>query len=466
MTEDVQTPRTVDFGAMAKTQQTRAPSSPSPCDLDRDGLHIFERLRHLRCSPTRTCHVGVDRVVGLPAPGRVASSTGLLFRRAHHCSAHDLFIVDLGRAGLSDLGCGLRGLFREDDGHLDVVVDDCPGVRLRVLADLTVMAGAQFPRPLFHYVAQRTAALAAVFARFGVPVGDTFVGFDGAVHLFPALPRTELCEAKTADVLGAWDTLVLSVEDVAAQRLPGASPGWHLTPRGVEALPANSPFHADVPLDDDRTSYRDPQLRRWLGHLARSLCPSVFALHQQWADQLGIDLEEEGLRRETSILQAPEPITSQSGLTLHRSLTHAFALEEAPVNVAQLRRVLPDLQEGLDFVSGPPGAAACGVSLASATRYAARIGRRLPTSAEWTLAGVEVAEDHPWQLTSTPAAQGGVVVCGGRWRNRGGPANAANQSWEDAPANDVGFRCAVDVTNIRGDVDDGDFSAGTVDVPA
>ncbi len=460
---------TVDFGAMPMTQPSRAPSAPSSCDLDRDGLRVVERLRptpSLGHSPTRTFHVGVDRVVIPPEPGHVANSTGLMFRRAHPCAAHDLFIVDLGRAGLSELGFGLRGLFQEEDGHLDVVVDDCPGVRLRVLADVTVMTGAHFPRPLFHYVAQRTQALAAVFARFGVPVGDTFIGFDGTVHLFPALPRTEHHEQVTADVVGAWDTLVVSVEDVAAQRMRGSSPGWAMTGLGAQALPATSPFQADVPLDDDHTSYREPQLRRWLGHLARSLCPSAFAVHQQWADELGIDIEEEGRRREWSILQAPEPITSQSGLTLHRSLTHTFALEEASVTLAQLGRVLPELREGVDVVPGPPGAPACGVSLETATRYAARIGRRLPTCDEWTSAAVAVPDDHPWQLTSTPGAQGGVIVCGGRWRNRpDAPANAANQSWEDAPANDVGFRCAVDVTNIRGDVHDADFYAGTVALP-
>jgi hypothetical protein len=98
---------------------------------------------------------------------------------------------------------------------------------------------------------------------------------------------------------------------------------------------------------------------------------------------------------------------------------------------------------GLDFGMGrDPQAPVHGVSHDEAEDFARLRGFRLPTSTEWSwLADIGCFVPRFWEWTSTPQ-DGGFAVLGGAWRNRHGSGpDAANRSWENSPAPDLGFRC-------------------------
>jgi len=71
----------------------------------------------------------------------------------------------------------------------------------------------------------------------------------------------------------------------------------------------------------------------------------------------------------------------------------------------------------------------------------------VPTHEEWSdgIAALPQRTEQIWEWTATPR-RSGFIVRGGRFRDRPfvADAHADNESWEDAPAVDVGFRCVDD----------------------
>jgi hypothetical protein len=90
------------------------------------------------------------------------------------------------------------------------------------------------------------------------------------------------------------------------------------------------------------------------------------------------------------------------------------------------------------------------VSFDDAAAYAAFYEKALPTNDEWQRAidavgAARLAAGAVWEWTTTPMLHGHVVR-GGRFRDRPKvPSDGQTSSWQDAAADDVGFRCVVRV---------------------
>lgn len=116
-----------------------------------------------------------------------------------------------------------------------------------------------------------------------------------------------------------------------------------------------------------------------------------------------------------------------------------------PVSEAELARFVLATRRG-SFAPTTSDAAATDVSFDEACAYAAWVGKRLPSEAEWAAAVAALGADRldtgvVWEWTTTPE-HGGRVVRGGRWRNAiERPPHPDNRSYETGPAPDVGFRC-------------------------
>jgi hypothetical protein len=143
-----------------------------------------------------------------------------------------------------------------------------------------------------------------------------------------------------------------------------------------------------------------------------------------------------------------------------RGLLHiddALRIDEAPVSNADWARFCahsghapPSSWRGHE---PPPEQAArpvTQVSFDDAAAYAAFYEKALPTNDEWQRAidavgAARIAAGAVWEWTTTPMLHGHVVR-GGRFRDRPKvPSDGQTSSWQDAAADDVGFRCVVRV---------------------
>jgi hypothetical protein len=275
------------------------------------GCHIFEQVRRptvgaRRCSPAATSFVAVERVIH---EGQV----GVLLRRAYDCWAGPVLAEDLTHPSLLRVGIDLRTVITEDDGTLCVVFAGCPGVRLRALAERCFSERVRLADEVVWHLIRRTSQLANVWTRVGVEPGDTLIGFDGSLHLFPRLSRCELQEAPSLLGNEVFDTFLLSSTPESLSELMC---GW--LPRSWSETMASRvlPHEGDelaFPLPSQRST--PPLVEKFLeravsesdgrgpiADLVRRMFPETYARHQRVYDDLHVELEREGLERELRIL--------------------------------------------------------------------------------------------------------------------------------------------------------------------
>ena len=416
-------------------------------------MDVFESLRGRGegarfSAPCVNTWIGVDRVI-------VGGTVGLFFRRNHDCGfendplAADLIVQDVARLGLDVLR-----VQRHRSGMLTVVTTGCPGVRLRAIMDATRAEGARLPEELIAFLVRKSMELRAVCDTAALVPGDTFVGFDGSVHLMPHLQDCWRSEMPSWFGTEVFDAFVASdaPADVSTLRT-GALPEPMLVLAQREALVRTG--HAPVPATQPDTGHfdeltridppestigrtRGQSLSQWLGALARGLFPDVYERHRRVYEELGMAFENEGLQREERVL---------AGTTCGPSpgrVRGTVVVDTRPMNNGQVDAVL---RRG----GGPREDTATMVTQAEAVRVATHLGRRLLGADEWIAAVDTVDRAGPWEWTNTRHLDG-FVVLGGRWRNRPGePASPQHRSHEDQAAGDLGFRCALDIDLVDED---------------
>lgn len=132
----------------------------------------------------------------------------------------------------------------------------------------------------------------------------------------------------------------------------------------------------------------------------------------------------------------------------------ALVIDARPVTRAEFERFVLMTRRARPSHFEPPSPSteedACTlVTIEDAAAYARWAGKRLPTEAEWesavtALGAHKLGVGDVWEWTSTPHADGGNVVRGGRWRDQASlPARPENRSFAVSPAADLGFRCVV-----------------------
>lgn len=256
------------------------PSAPLDIDAVLYGHRLFERLRRLdvgarRCAPCDNSWVAVDRVV--TGDGRMA----ILCHRAHACIASRVLAQDLSARELAPLGMHVLAMPADPDGHVNVVLTGCPGVRLRALAEACSRSGRSLSRETVWYLVTRTAEL------------PSFVGDE----IFDVLIMDESPDTLAQLVCGTLPLPVMQLEREIALRLAGIHMHQKARP--------NVPQVVQELLDGPRT-YVDASAQ--LVDLARSLFPVTYQRHQQILAELGTTLEDEGRRREEHILQSRRPV--------------------------------------------------------------------------------------------------------------------------------------------------------------
>ncbi len=190
-------------------------------------MHRFERLRRpniggRRCAPCDNSWVAVDRVI-------YDRQAALLCHRNHDCTGGPALVSDFHSPALAALGVRVLATIRDPDGHENVVVTGPPGVRLRALAEAVVHAGERLPATIVAYIVAQTKQQCAAWSQAGVEPGDTFIGFDGSVHLFPRL--SHCYDAEMPSFIGdeVFDLLIVDGSpDRVAQLTSGTLPQPHL----------------------------------------------------------------------------------------------------------------------------------------------------------------------------------------------------------------------------------------------
>jgi hypothetical protein len=283
-------------------------SAPEAVDMKVAGGRVFERLRRenvggRRCAPCDNSWVAVDRIV-------FKGQLGLLFHRNHDCVASRAIKRDLVDRDLTAVGFEVLGRHLEPDGQLDVITSDCPGVRLRALVEALKMSNATLPQEVAWHVVSRTAELCNVWSEVGVKPLDTFVGFDGSLHLFPSMPAC--LESEMPSFVGneVFDPLLVddsipNLVQLLCARLPPSVFGlpellWARgDPATASAEPAIPP-EVQAFLDGPRTT-RDAAPA--LASLVREYFPETHARHRRVYQSLVRDLDTDGLAREARILR-------------------------------------------------------------------------------------------------------------------------------------------------------------------
>jgi len=262
---------------------------------------VFERVRRendgrRRCSPADNSFVAVDRV-------RSRHGLGLLLRPEVDgplsCLHDDFLGRSLGLLGMHAVA-GLPEPW--------LVVAGCPGVRLRAVAE----KAAELERPITDRIAWhivcRTRRLFGAWERAGVPPGDTFVAFDGSLHLFPMLVACAAFEAPSYTGREVWDTLLVDASPSAlTQLLFGTLPEPHL-PAAQRAAPAAAGLRdPERPIVPPRVAallgrpLAEEDASGELGAFVRELFPAVYERHRQaYADVAG-SIERDGREVERAL---------------------------------------------------------------------------------------------------------------------------------------------------------------------
>jgi len=285
------------------------PSEPVAASETFHGCVVFERVRRptvggRRCSPAENSFVAIDRVI---AAGRFA----LLLRRAHDCAPTEVIATDLRNGALRAAGIDLLDTIEEHDGHLSAVIAGCPGVRLRALAEKCAARAEVITPELAWHVVHRTAKLVSAWERAGVEPGDTFVAFDGSLHLFPRMDACTEIEAPSYRGDEVWDAFIAGEDPASlAQLVCGTLPGPFL-PAVVDAALRSAGFpvhHRPAPavppavqrlLAAPRTS---TDASGPLADLVRKLFPEAYERHRRKYAELGTSLEADGRAREARVL--------------------------------------------------------------------------------------------------------------------------------------------------------------------
>lgn len=216
------------------------PSEPVATDELFHGYRAFERVRRptvggRRGSPADNSFVAIDRVIG-------RGHVGLLLRRAHPCTATTTIVDDLRDPALRRVGLELVDTLEDHDGHLNAVLTGCPGVRLRAVAEKCAELDVSISPALAWHLVRDTARLLEDWRRAKLEApGDTFVGFDGRLHLFPRLPACARAECPSYVGNEVWDSFIVTDDpESLAQLLTGSLPRpFMTTPR--PALPPPEP---------------------------------------------------------------------------------------------------------------------------------------------------------------------------------------------------------------------------------
>ncbi|MFT3772681.1 MAG: hypothetical protein QM820_45395 [Minicystis sp.] len=302
--------------------ETTVPSAPKAADMTIAGGQVFERLRRenvggRRCAPCDNSWVAVDRIV---FEGRL----GLLFHRNHPCSPGQAIKQDLVDRDLRAVGLEVLGRDVERDGQVNVITADCPGIRLRALVEALGMSDARLPHAVAWHIISRTAELHRAFREVGVQPLDTFVGFDGSLHLFPTMPacwQSEMPSFMGDEVFNPLlvDESVPSLVQLVCGRLPTSVFGFAevraaLAERGAVSAEPAIPEEVRAFLDGPRTTADAVPI---LASLMRQCFPRAHARHRWVYQSLGRDLDTDGLAREAVILgrarRGQAVLTSSSG---------------------------------------------------------------------------------------------------------------------------------------------------------